>query len=168
MAACLFVVLIVTSQQPQQQTDTWGEIKRRVGDIAWYEAETRAKTTASMGKVFSPGGGFGPVDEDGYGVRCVCVCVMCVSCVCVCTHGGHPFSLPLLHAVLGAATWLLVRTSFTSILAASEPVLRATGSASNRRSSRRLPICATSLPPPSLLAMCVLTLTSCATRMPQH
>lgn len=79
MAACLFVVLIVTSQQPQQQTDTWGEIKRRVGDIAWYEAETRAKTTASMGKVFSPGGGFGPVDEDGYGVRCVCVCL------CVCT-----------------------------------------------------------------------------------
>lgn len=46
-----------TSQQPQQQTDNWKQVSKVLEG-----------TEFSIKDAFSPGGGFGPVAEDGYGV----------------------------------------------------------------------------------------------------
>ncbi|KAJ0405889.1 hypothetical protein ATCC90586_003350 [Pythium insidiosum] len=46
-----------TSQQPQQQTDNWKEVEKCLQGSKF-----------SLKDCYSPGGGFGPVAEDGYGV----------------------------------------------------------------------------------------------------
>lgn len=60
-----------TSQQPQVQTKKWPAVKQSLatGNVPWW-SKGKLQTTGpkDLYQVFSPGGGFGPVADNGYGV----------------------------------------------------------------------------------------------------
>lgn len=121
-----------TSQQPQVQTRKWPAVKKGIksGLVHWWDDQGNKVEGGppSIYNVFSPGGGFGPVADDG------CALGICYlrprARVRTATRfdPGRVYSGRVIPAQMACRTWSLAKTVSTSTCRASDPATAPTQS----------------------------------------